>query len=50
MKECENSEGKIAHEFKFQGTFTESTTENHLFHQVGYSVCVKCGEIRKQNL
>ncbi len=43
MNECE-------HEFRFSTVLTESDSANPIYHQVGYSVCYKCGEVRKNNL
>lgn len=42
-QECE-------HNFVFSGKVIEATEDNYIYHPVGYSVCKKCGEVRKNNL
>ena len=46
MKEC----NQCNHCFELSTLTTESTEGNILYHQVGYSTCVKCGKIRKQDI
>ena len=41
---------KCDHYFQFSNTQTEATQENYIYHRVAYSVCVKCGEVRKNKL
>lgn len=36
------------HYFELSQITTEATQENYVYHRVGYSVCRKCGEIRRQ--
>ena len=43
-------EDKCDHNFELSRITTESTADNMFYHQVGYAVCTKCGEIRKQNV
>ncbi len=38
------------HNFVFSGKFMEATEENIIYHEVGYSVCSLCGEVRKNDL
>lgn len=48
QKEKEDKECK--HSFEFVHTGQESTADNLIYYQVAYSVCTKCGEVRKNNL
>ena len=50
MKECEDSTGLIKHQFKFSTVLMESDNQDLIYHQVGYSVCSKCGVVRKNNV
>lgn len=43
QKECQ-------HQFEISQITTEATSNNYVYHKVGYSVCRKCGEIRKQDI
>ena len=38
------------HHFEIGRIATEATDGNIIYHQVGYAVCVKCGEIRKMDV
>ena len=38
------------HHFEFSTAQTEATADNPVYHPVGYSVCRKCGEVRKNDL
>lgn len=38
------------HDFQFAGEAVEANADNYFYHPVAYSVCRKCGEVRKNNL
>ena len=38
------------HDFEIGRITTAATAENYIYHKVGYAVCRKCGEIRKQDI
>lgn len=41
---------RCIHDFVFSGKFIEATNLNLFYHEVGYSVCRNCGEVRKNDL
>ena len=38
------------HYFEYAGVQMESTYEKMIYHEVGISVCRKCGEVRKNEI
>ena len=45
-----NQKKECNHHFEIGQIVEEATAENYIYHKVGYSVCRKCGEIRKQDV
>lgn len=50
MSKYEEKNKKCNHDFELSQIAIESTEENMVYHKVGYAVCRKCGEIRKQDI
>ena len=49
-QKSQESQENCNHYFEIGQIAVEATAENYVYHKVGYAICRKCGEIKKQDV